>query len=117
MFYIYKTVSFDVSECVCLRHDLVHYRVQRLEFLFLRHDLVHYRVQRLEFLYLNHDLVHYRVQRLEFLYLSHDLVHYRVQRLEFLDEKELLDQLMSHYCYCWAYKDPDKLGMDEINFS
>lgn len=42
---------------------------------------------------------------------------HRVERLEFLDERELLDQLMSHYCYCWAYKDPHKLGLADVNFS
>ncbi|KAL4220672.1 Leucine carboxyl methyltransferase 1 [Mactra antiquata] len=41
----------------------------------------------------------------------------RIERLEFLDERELLDQLMSHYCYCWAYKDKDKIGLEDINFS
>lgn len=41
----------------------------------------------------------------------------RIQRLEFLDEKELLDQLMSHYCFCWAYKDPQNLGLQDINFT
>lgn len=41
----------------------------------------------------------------------------RVERLEFLDERELLDQLMSHYCYCWAYKDANKIGLEEIDFS
>lgn len=28
----------------------------------------------------------------------------RIKRLEFLDEMELLQQLLSHYCLCWAYK-------------
>lgn len=34
----------------------------------------------------------------------------RVEALEFLDEKELLEQLMQHYCLCWATKDSQKLG-------
>ena len=38
----------------------------------------------------------------------------RVQRLEFLDEQELLEQLMSHYCYCWAYTDPNKIGLADV---
>ncbi|XP_052784460.1 leucine carboxyl methyltransferase 1-like [Mya arenaria] len=38
----------------------------------------------------------------------------RIQRIEFLDEQELLEQLMSHYCYCWAYKDPNKIGLGDI---
>uniref|UniRef100_A0A3B3YKI7 Leucine carboxyl methyltransferase 1 n=1 Tax=Poecilia mexicana TaxID=48701 RepID=A0A3B3YKI7_9TELE len=29
----------------------------------------------------------------------------RIERLEFLDEKELLQQLLQHYCICWATKD------------
>lgn len=41
----------------------------------------------------------------------------RIEQLEFLDERELLDQLMSHYCFCWAYKDTDKIGLDGISFT
>ncbi|KAH3806062.1 leucine carboxyl methyltransferase 1-like [Dreissena polymorpha] len=39
----------------------------------------------------------------------------RIQQIEFLDERELLDQLMSHYCYCWAFKDPNNIGLSHIN--
>ncbi|XP_014330448.1 leucine carboxyl methyltransferase 1 isoform X1 [Xiphophorus maculatus] len=34
----------------------------------------------------------------------------RIERLEFLDEKELLQQLLQHYCICWATKDRLNLG-------
>lgn len=36
--------------------------------------------------------------------------NYRIERLEFLDEKELLQQLLQHYCICWAVKDKLSLG-------
>lgn len=35
---------------------------------------------------------------------------YRIEALEFLDEKELFEQLMQHYCICWASKDSSNLG-------
>ncbi|XP_066496870.1 leucine carboxyl methyltransferase 1 [Tiliqua scincoides] len=38
----------------------------------------------------------------------------RIEALEFLDEKELLEQLMQHYCLCWATKDSCNLGLTEI---
>ncbi|KAJ6653918.1 hypothetical protein lerEdw1_007676 [Lerista edwardsae] len=39
----------------------------------------------------------------------------RIEALEFLDEKELLEQLMQHYCLCWATKDSaGDLGLAEI---
>lgn len=34
----------------------------------------------------------------------------RIERLEFLDERELLQQLLQHYCICWAVKDKLSLG-------
>ncbi|XP_068764265.1 leucine carboxyl methyltransferase 1 isoform X4 [Struthio camelus] len=34
----------------------------------------------------------------------------RIEGLEFLDEKELFEQLMQHYCLCWASKDSSNLG-------
>ncbi|XP_061463298.1 leucine carboxyl methyltransferase 1-like [Rhineura floridana] len=37
-----------------------------------------------------------------------------IEALEFLDEKELLEQLMQHYCLCWATKDSGNLGLAEI---
>ncbi|KAG7491823.1 hypothetical protein MATL_G00008340 [Megalops atlanticus] len=40
----------------------------------------------------------------------------RIERLEFLDEKELLQQLLQHYCICWAAKDKLKLGLAQIAF-
>nr|CAG4651944.1 EOG090X08O3 [Triops cancriformis] len=39
----------------------------------------------------------------------------RIERLEFLDELELLEQLLQHYCICFAYKDPLKLGLNSIS--
>ena len=41
----------------------------------------------------------------QFLFYS-----YRIEGLEFLDEKELFEQLMQHYCICWASKDSSNLG-------
>ncbi|XP_062820762.1 leucine carboxyl methyltransferase 1 isoform X1 [Anolis carolinensis] len=38
----------------------------------------------------------------------------RIEALEFLDEKELLEQLMLHYCLSWATKDAQDLGLLEI---
>ncbi|KAM8960387.1 leucine carboxyl methyltransferase 1 [Pelodytes ibericus] len=35
---------------------------------------------------------------------------YRIEKLEFLDEKELLEQLLLHYCISWATKDALHLG-------
>ncbi|XP_028913338.1 leucine carboxyl methyltransferase 1 [Ornithorhynchus anatinus] len=40
----------------------------------------------------------------------------RIESLEFLDEMELLEQLMKHYCLCWAVKGGDHLGLCEITF-
>ncbi|XP_069503467.1 leucine carboxyl methyltransferase 1 isoform X2 [Ambystoma mexicanum] len=40
----------------------------------------------------------------------------RIEKLEFLDEKELLEQLLLHYCLCWATKDALKLGLADIMF-
>ncbi|XP_075756024.1 leucine carboxyl methyltransferase 1 isoform X2 [Pelodiscus sinensis] len=40
----------------------------------------------------------------------------RIEGLEFLDEKELLEQLMQHYCICWATKDRCNLGLSSITF-
>ncbi|KAG8513522.1 Leucine carboxyl methyltransferase 1 [Galemys pyrenaicus] len=34
----------------------------------------------------------------------------RIESLEFLDEMELLEQLMQHYCLCWATKGGSELG-------
>uniref|UniRef100_A0A8C6M384 Leucine carboxyl methyltransferase 1 n=1 Tax=Nothobranchius furzeri TaxID=105023 RepID=A0A8C6M384_NOTFU len=34
----------------------------------------------------------------------------RIELLEFLDERELLQQLLQHYCICWASKDKLSLG-------
>lgn len=42
-------------------------------------------------------------------YLPAEEVH-RVERLEFLDETDLLNQLLQHYCLCWAWKDKDQIG-------
>ncbi|KAG8145398.1 putative Leucine carboxyl methyltransferase 1 protein, partial [Naja naja] len=33
-----------------------------------------------------------------------------IEALEFLDEKEPFEQLMQHYCLCWAIKDSQNLG-------
>ncbi|PIK59677.1 putative leucine carboxyl methyltransferase 1 [Apostichopus japonicus] len=46
-------------------------------------------------------------------YLPADEVH-RVERLEFLDETELLNQLLQHYCLCWAWKDKDQIVTEAV---
>ncbi|XP_014391737.1 PREDICTED: leucine carboxyl methyltransferase 1 isoform X3 [Myotis brandtii] len=38
----------------------------------------------------------------------------RIESLEFLDELELLEQLMCHYCLCWATRGGSELGLTEI---
>nr|KAF6440912.1 leucine carboxyl methyltransferase 1 [Rousettus aegyptiacus] len=38
----------------------------------------------------------------------------RIESLEFLDELELLEQLMQHYCLCWATKGGSHLGLKDI---
>ncbi|XP_004604327.1 leucine carboxyl methyltransferase 1 [Sorex araneus] len=38
----------------------------------------------------------------------------RIESLEFLDEMELLEQLMQHYCLCWATKGGTELGLKDI---
>ncbi|KAM4631845.1 leucine carboxyl methyltransferase 1 [Discoglossus pictus] len=40
----------------------------------------------------------------------------RIEKLEFLDEKELLEQLLLHYCISWATKDLLHLGLAELRF-
>ncbi|XP_032286582.1 leucine carboxyl methyltransferase 1 [Phoca vitulina] len=40
----------------------------------------------------------------------------RIESLEFLDEMELLEQLMQHYCLCWATKGGHALGLKEITY-
>ncbi|XP_006859867.1 PREDICTED: leucine carboxyl methyltransferase 1 isoform X2 [Chrysochloris asiatica] len=40
----------------------------------------------------------------------------RIESLEFLDEVELLEQLMQHYCLCWATKGGNELGLQEITY-
>ncbi|KAM6155024.1 leucine carboxyl methyltransferase 1 [Rhynchocyon petersi] len=40
----------------------------------------------------------------------------RIESLEFLDEMELLEQLMQHYCLCWATKGGNDLGLKEITY-
>ena len=34
----------------------------------------------------------------------------RIERIDFLDERELLEQLLRHYCLSGAYLDSQKLG-------
>lgn len=41
----------------------------------------------------------------------------RIERLEMLDERELLDQLLSHYCLVWAFKDNLDIGLHTISIS
>lgn len=43
------------------------------------------------------------------LYCSIFILH-RIESLEFLDEMELLEQLMQHYCLCWATRGGSELG-------
>jgi len=33
-----------------------------------------------------------------------------------LDEKELLEQLFEHYCFSWAYRDEENIGLEQIKF-
>nr|BAB15270.1 unnamed protein product [Homo sapiens] len=40
----------------------------------------------------------------------------RIESLELLDEMELLEQLMRHYCLCWATKGGNELGLKEITY-
>uniref|UniRef100_UPI00358F4CDA leucine carboxyl methyltransferase 1 isoform X2 n=1 Tax=Myxine glutinosa TaxID=7769 RepID=UPI00358F4CDA len=40
----------------------------------------------------------------------------RIEALEFLDEGELLQQLLQHYCISWAWKDQAGIGLDSVNF-
>lgn len=40
----------------------------------------------------------------------------RIEALEFLDEMELLEQLMQHYCLCWATKGGNNLGLKDITY-
>ncbi|KAH9493070.1 Leucine carboxyl methyltransferase 1 [Bulinus truncatus] len=49
-------------------------------------------------------------------YLPQEDIH-RIERLELLDEKELLDQLLRHYCLVWAYKDTTNIGLHTISLS
>ena len=39
---------------------------------------------------------------------------HRIETLEFLDEKELLEQLLQHYCICTAWKDGHDLNLQNI---
>ncbi|KAK7483172.1 hypothetical protein BaRGS_00025576 [Batillaria attramentaria] len=39
----------------------------------------------------------------------------RIERIEFLDERELLEQLYTHYCLVWAYQDKSAVGLKDIN--
>lgn len=41
----------------------------------------------------------------------------RIERIEFLDEKELLEQLLRHYCICVAWKDAGGFDLKSISFS
>jgi len=38
----------------------------------------------------------------------------RIEKIEFLDEKELLDQLLFHYCICVAWNDCLNIGLSSI---
>ncbi|XP_039258924.1 leucine carboxyl methyltransferase 1-like [Styela clava] len=38
----------------------------------------------------------------------------RMERLEFMDEQELLEQLLTHYCLCWATKAGESFNLKEI---
>ncbi|UJR37701.1 hypothetical protein I4U23_030396 [Adineta vaga] len=53
-------------------------------------------------------------------YYKNYLNHNEKQRIEHidggLDEKELLEQLFEHYCFSWAYRDEQNLGLDRITF-
>lgn len=43
-----------------------------------------------------------------------NVIHHRIERLEFLDERELLEQLYSHYCLVWAFQDGAGVGLQTI---
>jgi len=40
----------------------------------------------------------------------------RIEKLEFLDERELMEQLFSHYCICIAAKDGLQVGLSKVDF-
>ena len=42
-------------------------------------------------------------------------VCFRIEKIEFLDERELLEQLYSHYCLVWAYQDKAGIGLKDIS--
>lgn len=42
---------------------------------------------------------------------------HRIEKIEFLDEKELLDQLLHHYCICLAWRDTYNLNLQSLAFS
>nr|KAG5696712.1 hypothetical protein BaRGS_028832 [Batillaria attramentaria] len=46
---------------------------------------------------------------------SLDTQKQRIERIEFLDERELLEQLYTHYCLVWAYQDKSAVGLKDIN--
>ncbi|CAH1789344.1 unnamed protein product [Owenia fusiformis] len=39
----------------------------------------------------------------------------RIEKLEFLDERESFEQLLHHYCLCWAYIDGAGVGLENIS--
>lgn len=48
-------------------------------------------------------------------YLPVKEVH-KIEDLEMLDEREILSQLLHHYCISWGYKDNDNIGLEKVNF-
>ena len=73
-------------------------------------------------LYCSYDVVIFKLLyslhfHSDFLRVDPICYNFRIEKIEFLDERELLDQLMSHYCYSWAYKDPQNIGLAEIDFT
>ena len=41
----------------------------------------------------------------------------RMERLELLDELDILLQLLEHYGVCVAWRDPDRRGLSQLDFT
>ncbi|KAK3094713.1 hypothetical protein FSP39_005357 [Pinctada imbricata] len=42
---------------------------------------------------------------------------HRIEKIEFMDEKELLEQLLKHYCFVWGWKDPNNIGLAALDLT
>ena len=54
-------------------------------------------------------------QYIDTYYALYLFLHCRIERIEVLDERELLEQLYSHYCLVWAYQDRANIGLQDIS--